>query len=122
MANCNQPLADMLELLREEQGESQISQQEDRQNQCNRGDQVNLHGLLPQLLACLDVEKRQDEKNYGEQHHQCVLHAGSPLLRPVQRRKWFEEEIQSDIKKLTYARLSAPERTTSARLESTGLA
>jgi hypothetical protein len=64
----------MLELLREQQGESQISQQEDRQNQCNGGDQVNLHGLLPQLLARLDVEKRQAEKDYRKNQHRQVLH------------------------------------------------
>src|ERR1017187_10477751 len=29
---------------------------------------------LPQLLACLDVEKRHGEENYGEQYHHCILH------------------------------------------------
>jgi hypothetical protein len=44
MANCNQPLADMLELLREKQGEGQVSKQQDRKNQRNYGDDVILHG------------------------------------------------------------------------------
>jgi hypothetical protein len=58
----------MLELLREEQGDSQVSQQQDRKNQGCGGDYVDLHGL-PQLLAGLDVKKRQDEENYCEQQH-----------------------------------------------------
>jgi hypothetical protein len=29
---------------------------------------------LPQLLAGLDVEKRQDEENYREQEHDQILH------------------------------------------------
>jgi hypothetical protein len=36
-----------------------------------------VHGL-PQLLARLDVKKRQGEENDGEQQHDCVLHAGTP--------------------------------------------
>jgi hypothetical protein len=32
MANCNQPLADMSELLREEQGEGEVAQQQNGQN------------------------------------------------------------------------------------------
>jgi hypothetical protein len=35
---------------------------------------------LPQLLACLDVEKRQDKENKREQKHGCVLHGVSELL------------------------------------------
>jgi hypothetical protein len=37
-----------------------------------------VHGL-PQLLARLDVEKRQGKENDGEKQHDCVLHAGSPF-------------------------------------------
>jgi hypothetical protein len=33
---------------------------------------------LPQLLARLDVEKRQAEENYGEQQHHSILHSKSP--------------------------------------------
>src|ERR1017187_3760002 len=72
-ANCNQPLTDISELLREEQGNGQVSEQQDGQNQRNHGDDVDLHGL-PQLLACLDVEKRQAEENYREQQHRPILH------------------------------------------------
>jgi hypothetical protein len=36
---------------------------------------------LPQLLAGLDVEKRQGEENYGEQQHHNILH-GSSLATP----------------------------------------
>jgi hypothetical protein len=32
---------------------------------------------LPQLLASLDVEKRQAEENYREQQHRYILHSGS---------------------------------------------
>ncbi|MGD0732907.1 MAG: hypothetical protein ABR956_16705 [Terracidiphilus sp.] len=63
----------MLELLREEQGENQVTEEQDGQNQRNDSDEVDLHGL-PQLLASLDVEKRQDEKNHGEQQHHNILH------------------------------------------------
>jgi hypothetical protein len=59
----------MLELLREEQGEGQVTQQQDSENQsAYRGD-VNVHGGLPQLLAGLDIEERQDEENYRERQH-----------------------------------------------------
>src|SRR5271157_5708194 len=71
-ANCNQPLADISELLREEQGDGQVSKQQDGQNQGNDGDDVGLHGL-PQLLASLRSEKRQGEKNCREQQHHCIL-------------------------------------------------
>jgi hypothetical protein len=64
----------MLELLREKQGEGQIGEQKDGDNQCNYGYYVNLHWRLPQLLACLDVEKRQGKENCGEQQHDCILH------------------------------------------------
>jgi hypothetical protein len=76
MANCNQPLADISEFLREEQAEDQVSKEQNGQNQRNEGDDVGLHGL-PQLLACLDVEERQGEENYREQQHRYILHRGS---------------------------------------------
>jgi hypothetical protein len=56
----------MSELLREEQGKSQVAKQKDRQDQGDYGDDVNLHGLLPQLLAGLDVKERQGEENNRE--------------------------------------------------------
>jgi hypothetical protein len=40
MANCNQPLADMLELLREEQGEGKVAKQEDGHNERNDSDEI----------------------------------------------------------------------------------
>jgi hypothetical protein len=58
----------MSELLREEQGEGEVTQQQNGQNQGNDGCDVGLHGL-PQLLTSLDVEKRQAEENYGEEQH-----------------------------------------------------
>jgi hypothetical protein len=67
----------MLELLRIEQGDSQIGQQKDGKNQGDYGDNVNLHDGLPQLLAGLDVEKRQDEEDSGEDEHDYILHIGS---------------------------------------------
>jgi hypothetical protein len=56
----------MLELLREKQGGDEVAEQQNRQNQRKSSDDI--HGL-PQLLACLDVEKRKDEENYGEKQH-----------------------------------------------------
>ena len=56
------------EFLREKQGEDQVAQQQNGQNQPNSGGDIDLHGL-PQLLASLDVEKRQGEENNGEQQH-----------------------------------------------------
>ena len=66
----------MSELLREEQGDGQVSKQQDGQNQGNDGDDVGLHEL-PQLLAGFDVEKRQSEEDYGEQQHNYILHGES---------------------------------------------
>ena len=81
MANCNQPLADMLELLREEQGEGKVAKQEDGHNERNDSDEINLHWRLPQLLAGLDVEERQAEENQREKQHRSILqqtlHCGS---------------------------------------------
>jgi hypothetical protein len=56
----------MLELLREKQGGDEVAKQQNGQNQRNSSDDI--HGL-PQLLASLDVEKRQAKENYGEQQH-----------------------------------------------------
>jgi hypothetical protein len=66
----------MSELLREKQGDGQVTKQQDGQNERNDGNDVGLHGL-PQLLACLDVEKRQGEENYREQQHRYILHRRS---------------------------------------------
>jgi hypothetical protein len=38
---------------------------------------------LPQLLASLDVKKRRDEENGGEQQHDDVLHRESPVWQPA---------------------------------------
>jgi hypothetical protein len=72
----------MSEFLREEQGDDQVSKQQNGQNQGNGGDDVDLHGL-PQLLACLDVEKRQGEENYREQQHRYILHRSSCISMSV---------------------------------------
>ena len=56
----------MSKLLREKQGGDEVAEQQNRENQCQSSDDI--HGL-PQLLASLDVEKRQAEENYGEQQH-----------------------------------------------------
>jgi hypothetical protein len=76
-ANCNQPLADMSELLRIQQGDDQVTKQQDGQDERNNGNQVGVHGL-PQLLACLDVEKRQDKEDCCEQQHPNILHGRAP--------------------------------------------
>jgi hypothetical protein len=68
MANFNQPLADISEFLREQQGKSQVTQQQDGNHQSESGHKVNVHGL-PQLLAGLDVEKGHAEENGCEKQH-----------------------------------------------------
>jgi hypothetical protein len=69
-------LAVISEFLRKEHGDGQVSKQQDGQNQDNDGDDVGLHGL-PQLLAALDVEKRQGEEYDREQQHRYILHSMS---------------------------------------------
>jgi hypothetical protein len=64
----------MSKLLREKQGCDEVAEQQNRQNQRKHGDDI--HGL-PQLLASLDVEKRQAEENYREQQHRYILHSMS---------------------------------------------
>ncbi|MGA2352603.1 MAG: hypothetical protein ABSF70_19375 [Terracidiphilus sp.] len=66
----------MSELLREKQGDGQVTKEQDGQSQGDEGDRVDLHGL-PQLLAGLDVKKRQTEENYREQQHRYILHSVS---------------------------------------------
>jgi hypothetical protein len=56
----------MLELLREKQGGDEVAEQQNGQNQRQSSDDIH---ELPQLLASLDVEKRQAEENYGKQQH-----------------------------------------------------
>jgi hypothetical protein len=72
----------MSEFLREEQGDSQVAQQKDGKDERDPGDEI--HGL-PQLLACLDVEKRQAEENCGEKQHRDILHCRSLILRAWRR-------------------------------------
>jgi hypothetical protein len=83
MANCSQPFTDISEFLREKQRDGEIHHEKNRENQSGRRYPIHVHGL-PQLFACLDVEKRQGEKNGGEQQHHCVLHAGSPSTSQYQ--------------------------------------
>jgi hypothetical protein len=66
----------MSELLRIEQGDDQVTKKQNGQDEGHYGDGVCLHGL-PQLLAGLDVKKRQDEEDYGEQQHPKILHRRS---------------------------------------------
>jgi hypothetical protein len=67
----------MSEFLRVEHRQSEIAQQQDGDDETDCADNVELHGL-PQLLAGLDVKKRQDEESGGEQQHGYVLHRKSP--------------------------------------------
>jgi hypothetical protein len=64
----------MLELLREEQGEGEVAKEEDRHNEGNDSDEINLHWRLPQLLAGPDVEERQAKENQREKQHRSILH------------------------------------------------
>ena len=70
--NCNQPFADMSELLRVEQGGAEIDKQQDRKQKGDYCDEV--HGL-PQLLTGLDVEKGHGKENCGKEEHDEILHA-----------------------------------------------
>jgi hypothetical protein len=54
----------MSEFLRIQKGDGQISQEQDGKDQSDCSDDI--HGL-PQLLASLDIEKRQAEENRCEQ-------------------------------------------------------
>jgi hypothetical protein len=66
----------MSEFLRIEQRNGQIAQQQNRKNECNCRNQI--HGL-PQLLACLHVEKGNAEENHREEEHRYILHRGITL-------------------------------------------
>src|ERR1039458_8370681 len=77
MANCSQPFTDISEFLREKQRDGEIHHEKNRENQSDCRDPIHVHGL-PQLFACLDVEKRHGEENGGEEQHDCVLHTRSP--------------------------------------------
>jgi hypothetical protein len=78
MANCSQPFTDISKFLREKQRDGEIHHEKNRKNQSGRRDPIHVHGL-PQLLARLDVEKRQGKENNGEKQHDCVLHAETPI-------------------------------------------
>jgi hypothetical protein len=54
----------MSEFLRIKKGCDQITEKENGQYQCDRGSEI--HGRLPQLLAGLNVKKRQAEENCGK--------------------------------------------------------
>jgi len=73
----------MLELLREQQRESQVTKQQNGTDQRNCRNEI--HRGLPQLLTGLDVKKRHAEENYREQQHRQILHRISRNLGPVGR-------------------------------------
>jgi hypothetical protein len=79
----------MSEPLREEQGEGEIGEQENRNDQSDHGDDIDVHGGLPQLLAGLDVEKRHGEEDYGEKQHDCILHSRSHFAQAASGRQGF---------------------------------
>ena len=70
-ANCNHPLADMSEFLREQQRGAEVDEQQDREQQSDDCNEV--HGL-PQLLTGLDVKKGHGEENGCEEEHGQILH------------------------------------------------
>ena len=90
-------MADISKLLRIEQGDSQVGQQKDREDQRDYGHNVNVHGGLPQLLAGLDVEKRQDEEDNGERKHDYILHIGSRSSRAVRPGSTFWSRLTRTI-------------------------
>jgi hypothetical protein len=64
----------MSEFLRIKQGNGQIAEQQNRKDECNCRNQI--HGL-PQLLACLHVEKGNAKENHREEEHRYILHRKS---------------------------------------------
>jgi hypothetical protein len=64
----------MSELLRIEQGDHEVAEQEDSDGE--NGDSGDAHGL-PQLFAGGDVEQRNREKDDGINDHQKVGHSVS---------------------------------------------
>jgi hypothetical protein len=96
-------LADISELLREKQGEGKVAKHEDRYDERNDSDEINLHWRLPQLLAGLDVEKRQAEENYCKQQHRHILHrrsldsmSGTLGKPPTQDSFWLSPHLSID--------------------------
>jgi hypothetical protein len=73
-------LAVILELLRKQQGHDKIAKQQKGKNQRNHRDGAH---ELPQLLAALDVEKRQGKENYREKQHRHILHRSSHYSRSI---------------------------------------
>jgi hypothetical protein len=69
----------MLKLLREQQGEGEITEQQNGKENGDHGQQWKMHGL-PQLLAGFDVEEGHDEECGGEREHDGVLHNLPPGL------------------------------------------
>jgi hypothetical protein len=63
----------MLKLLREEQGEGKVAKKENRHDERNDSNEINLHWRLPQLLAGLDVEESQTKENHSEKQHRSIL-------------------------------------------------
>jgi hypothetical protein len=75
----------MSEFLREEQGNSQVTQKQDGKDERDPGNEIH---DLPQLLARLDVEKRQAEENCREKQHRDILHCMS--LSSKARQQWAQ--------------------------------
>jgi hypothetical protein len=69
----------MSEFLRVEQGRGEITEKKDRNEKRDCGDDVDLHGL-PQLLACLNVEKRHGEEDGCVKEHEQILHKNFQVL------------------------------------------
>jgi hypothetical protein len=52
---------------------------------------------LPQLVACLDVEKRQGEENGGVEQHQQILHGSNlPSLIVAEKKCKERKEFLKD--------------------------
>jgi hypothetical protein len=64
----------MSELLRKEQGKGEVAKQENGEQEGYGGDDVDVHGRLPQPATSRDIEKRQDEEKSRIGEHQEVLH------------------------------------------------
>jgi hypothetical protein len=59
----------MLKLLRKEQCDDKVTEEENREEQRNDGNEIHVHEVLPELLAGLDVKERQSEENDRKGQH-----------------------------------------------------
>jgi hypothetical protein len=108
----------MSELLREQHCEGEVDEQENRKKQAGGRNPIHVHGL-PQVLTGLDVEKRHGKENGGEQHHDRVLHFGTPVTAESALAK-IEKTASELAKAFTSRGVDAPTTRSNRRFASIG--